>query len=292
MRSSSGDAETEVVRRFYAEAPFPGYGARDTLATLRARAADSTFARLLDQAIAPDARVLDLGCGTGQMALFLSGRGRQVVGADLSRASLALGASAARRFGVGGVLFVETDLRRPGLAAGSFDVVLSLGALHHTPDPRAAFASAARLVRPGGVLVVGLYSAYARWPHRLRRLLARLSGYRVFPFDPVLRDRRSDPARRRAWIRDQYRHPEEHRHTVAEVRRWFRDSGFTFLRTFPSALLAAEPAGADELFAAAEDDWGAEAVLAQLAWMASLAREGGLFVAIGRRPAEAVSART
>jgi 2-polyprenyl-3-methyl-5-hydroxy-6-metoxy-1,4-benzoquinol methylase len=282
--SEAAQARTEAVRRFYAEAPFPGYGARDTLATLRARAARSDFARLLDQAIAPDARVLDLGCGTGQMTLFLATGDRLVVGADLSRPSLELGAAAARRFGVTGARFVETDLRRPALRDGSFDVVLCTGVLHHTPDPADAFATVARLVRPGGVILVGLYNAFARLPHRLRRLVARASGLRVFPGDPVLRDRAAEPARRQAWLRDQYMHPEEHRHTLGEAQRWFRASGIRYLRTFPSALLGG--GGLPEaLFAPAEDDWWLERGLAQLGWMRTLAHEGGLFVVIGRREA-------
>jgi SAM-dependent methyltransferase len=286
MQSSDADLRTARVRAFYGQAPFPAYGARDTFAALQARAGRSAFARLLDQAIAPDARVLDLGCGTGQMSLFLARGRRVVVGADLCRASLALGRAAARRFGVGGVSFVETDLRRPGLRAGSFDVVLSLGVLHHTPDPPAAFAAAAALARPdGGVVVVGVYNAFARLPHRLRRLAARASGFRLFPFDPVLRARAGDPARRAAWIRDQYRHPEEHRHTVGEVRRWFRGSGVSYLRTYPATLVGADDEGGDEpdLFTPAEDDWWLERSLAQLAWMRTLAHEGGLFVANGRR---------
>jgi 2-polyprenyl-3-methyl-5-hydroxy-6-metoxy-1,4-benzoquinol methylase len=282
MRSSE-DQRTEQVRAFYQQAPFPNYGARDTMETLRARGRRSDLARLLDEAIAPDARVLDLGCGTGQMTLFLASDERLVVGADLARAALATAAAAARRFGIKGASFVETDLRRPALRPESFDVVLSLGVLHHTPDPPAAFAAAARLVRPGGIVVVGLYNAFARLPHRLRRLAARASGYRLFPLDPVLRDRRADPARREAWIRDQYRHPEEHRHTLREVQGWFRAAGVDYLRAFPGALLGAEPPRADELFTPAEDDWWLEGVLAQLGWMATLGREGGLFAVIGRR---------
>src|SRR4051812_19221432 len=150
------DARTEKVRGFYAAAPFPAYPANDSLSALRARAERSEFARLLDQAIPPDARVLEMGCGTGQMSLFLAGADRLVVGADLTRDSLALAESARRRYALDGVLFVETDLRRPGLRAKSFDVVVSNGVLHHTPDPRASFAALARLVRPGGILVVGL----------------------------------------------------------------------------------------------------------------------------------------
>jgi 2-polyprenyl-3-methyl-5-hydroxy-6-metoxy-1,4-benzoquinol methylase len=281
----NADGRTEVVRRFYAQAPFPGYGPCDTLSTLRARAARSEFARLLDHAIPAGARVLDLGCGTGQMALYLAAAGdREVVAADLTRASLALGAAAARRFGVSRVTFVETDLRRPALRPGSFDVVLCSGVLHHTPEPAAAFAAVAELARPGtGVLVIGLYNACARLPHRLRRLVARATRFRFFPRDPVLRDRRAEPARRDAWLRDQYLHPEEHRHTVGEVQRWFRDNGVCYLRTFPSTLLADPPLQGDALFTPAEDDWWLERGLAQLGWMSSLGREGGLFVAIGRR---------
>jgi 2-polyprenyl-3-methyl-5-hydroxy-6-metoxy-1,4-benzoquinol methylase len=277
------DRRTETVRRFYTEAPFPSYGARDTLASLRLRAERSPLARLLDQAIPQDARVLDLGCGTGQMTIFLANGKRRVVGADLTRASLALAADAARRFGAEQTLFVETDLRQPALAEGRFDVVLSLGVLHHTPDPRAAFAALARLARPGGVIVVGLYNAFARLPHRLRRLMARATGMRLVPFDPVLSQRRADPARRAAWLRDQYLHPEEHRHTLAEVQAWFRENDVDYLRSYPSALLDGDAPPGDELFAPAADDWWPEGILAQLGWMRTLGAEGGLFVVIGRR---------
>ena len=113
------------------------------------------------------------------------------------------------------------------------------------------------------MLVIGLYNSFARIPLRLRRVVARLSGYRWIPFDPVLRNRKSEPARREAWLRDQYRHTEEHRHSVAEVRSW-------------------EESGA--LFAPDQDYWPFEAVLSQIGWMKSLGYEGGLFVTIGRKP--------
>src|SRR3984893_12464724 len=188
-----GDGRTDAVRHFYERAPFPGYPPQDSLQALHARAERSVFARLVDQAIPGDARIVDIGCGTGQMCLYLARPDRVVIGADLTRASLRLGASAARRFGLDRVRFIETDLRRPGLRAGSFDVVYSSGVLHHTPDPRASFARIAQLARPGRMVVLGLDNAFARIPLRLRRMVARLSGYRVIPFDPVLRDRANEP---------------------------------------------------------------------------------------------------
>src|SRR5262249_19933339 len=221
-----------------------------------------------------------IGCGTGQMSLYLARADRLVIGADLARGSLQLAAAAARRFGIDGVRFIETDLLRPGLKPASFDVVYSSGVLHHTPDPRTAFARIAPLARPGGIIVLGLYNAIARLPLRLRRFVARVSGYRIVPFDPILRDRKNEPARRAAWLRDQYQHPEEHRHTLAEVQAWFKENGVEYMRSYPSALLGEDGEG---LFCRAADNWRVEAWLAQLSWIHALGHEGGLFVTVGRR---------
>jgi len=275
-----GDARTEVVRQFYERTPFPGYSPRDDLSMFRARAARSRFAQLLDAAVPGDARVVEIGCGTGQMSLYLARADRVVIGADLSRAALQLAAAAARRYRITTAQFIETDLHQPGVKLASFDLVYSSGVLHHTPNPATAFARIARLARPGGLIVVGLYNAIARIPVRLRRTVARLTRFRSVPFDPVLRERRGDDARREAWLRDQYRHPEEHCHTVSAVKRWFAENGVEYLRSFPSTVF--EDAG-DPLFAPAVDDWTVEAWLAQLGWVWTRRHDGGLFMMIGRQ---------
>jgi SAM-dependent methyltransferase len=275
-----GDARTEIVRRFYETSPFPGYAPHETLQGLRVKAQRSAFAQLLDRAIPGDARVVEIGCGTGQMCLYLARADRIVIGADLARAALVRGASAARRFGLDAVQFVETDLQRPALRAGSFDVVYCSGTLHHAPNPRTSFARIASLARPGGMIVLGLYNTLARIPLRLRRLIARSTGYRLIPFDPVLRSRWNEPARREAWLRDQYQHPEEHHHTLGEVQRWFTENRVEYTRAYPSAVLADDSSG---LFDAADDNWWFEGWLAQVGWIRRLGHEGGLFFTIGRR---------
>src|SRR4030095_3983922 len=120
-----------------------------------------------------------------------------------------LGAAAAARFGLERVQFVETDLRQPGLERGAFDLVYSSGVVHHPRDPRASLGTLVALARRGGVVVLGVYNAIARIPARLRRAVARVSGYRVVPFDPILRDRSHDTERRGAGLRGQERQPEE-----------------------------------------------------------------------------------
>jgi SAM-dependent methyltransferase len=271
----SSDERTEKVREFYLQAPFPNYPPRDSYAGLRARAGRSEFVQLLDKSIDGDAAIAELGCGTGQLSLYLATAGRRVVGCDLSRASLQLAQDAAQRYGlVNNVRFVETDLRSPGLRPHAFDVVISSGVLHHTPNPRASFPPLLELLKPGGFVVLGLYNSFARLPLRLRRAL------HLSRLDPILRDRKAEPARREAWLRDQYLHPEEHRHTLGEVQRWFRENGVEYLRAWPSPLFAEDPPR--NLFDKIEDDWPLENFLSQLGWARTLGREGGLFVTIGR----------
>jgi SAM-dependent methyltransferase len=267
------DPRTERVREFYLGAPFPNYPPRDSYSSLRARAGRSEFVQLLDQSIDGDATIAELGCGTGQLSLYLATAERRVVGCDLSRASLQLARDAARRYALD-LQFIETDLRSPGLRAQSFDVVISSGVLHHTPDPRASFASLKKLLKPKGFVVLGLYNSFARLPLRLRRALG------LSALDPVLRDRSSEPARREAWLRDQYRHPEEHRHTLAEVQRWFSENDVEYLRAYPSPLFAEEKPRS--LFQPVEDDWPLENVISQLSWARTLGREGGLFITVGQ----------
>lgn len=276
------DARTERVRKFYGEAPFPGYPPRDSIEWLRVRAERSSFVRMLDAAISYDARIAEVGCGTGQMSLYLARGDRMVIAADICRASLSLGRAAADRLGIKRVCFVETDVHHPGLRAQAFDIVYCSGVLHHTPDPGAAFAPVARLAKPGGLVILGLYNSYARLPHRLRRIAALASGGRWVPADPVLAERREQAERCRAWVCDQYHHPEEHRHRLSQVRRWFAANGIDYVRAVPSALIGGD--GDDPLLTCPEEGgWWFEDILAQFGWIGQLGSEGGLFVTVGRR---------
>lgn len=108
----------------------------------------------LDEADLAGSIVLDAGCGMGRYARIAAAGGARVVGLDLSWA-----VRAARELnpGDGGPAFIRGDLLRLPLAAGGFDHVYSLGVLDHTPDPRRAFLGLARLLKPGGRIVVWVY---------------------------------------------------------------------------------------------------------------------------------------
>jgi SAM-dependent methyltransferase len=110
-------------------------------------------------------RVLDAGCGMGRWLHFARQEGAQVVGMDVSPAIDVV----ARREGRG-VDLVQADLRHPPFAEGTFDLVYSLGVVHHLEDPRAGVRALADLVRPGGELRLYVYRTL-RDEHWLRRRL-------------------------------------------------------------------------------------------------------------------------
>jgi 2-polyprenyl-3-methyl-5-hydroxy-6-metoxy-1,4-benzoquinol methylase len=103
--------------------------------------------------------ILDVGCGMGRFAEVATRWGARVVGIDLSAAAeVAAKNLAARDF----VAF-QADVFALPFAPESFDIIYSVGVLHHTPDCEAAVKVLDKYLKPGGVLAVWLYSGYNKW---------------------------------------------------------------------------------------------------------------------------------
>jgi SAM-dependent methyltransferase len=112
-------------------------------------------AALLDAAGAgPGRHVLDLCCGTGLIAGAASGRSAVATGIDFSPAMLAVPRAEHPRLD-----FVEGDVEATGLAAASFDAVVSSFGIHHVPRPERAMAEAFRVLRPGGTVAFATWAA-------------------------------------------------------------------------------------------------------------------------------------
>ncbi len=97
---------------------------------------------------------LDAGVGAGRYTDVASRWGADVVGVDLSFAVEA----SQRNFGAReNVWIAQADIGALPFRDGSFDVIFSIGVLHHTPDTRAYFAKLVPLLKPGGVIAVWVY---------------------------------------------------------------------------------------------------------------------------------------
>ena len=113
----------------------------------------------------PFDRVVDLGTGSGRMLTLLGRKARMSIGLDLSQNMLNIARANVVKAGLDRVELRHGDIFATRLPAGSADLVLVHLVLHYLADPGAAVAEAARLVSPGGKLLIVDFA-----PHDLERL--------------------------------------------------------------------------------------------------------------------------
>lgn len=154
---------------------------------------ETEIERALLRLLPPDSvgELLDIGTGTGRMLELLASRARRGVGIDLSREMLAVARSNLEQKGLANCQVRQGDMYNLALPNESVDVVTVHQVLHYADDPAAAVAEAARVLRPGGRLMIVDFA-----PHDLEFL-------------------RSEHAHRRLGF------------TNAEVNRWCRAAGLS-----------------------------------------------------------------
>ncbi len=114
----------------------------------RADELEKASLRRLLEGLPRASRVLEVGCGTGHFARWLSDRGLEVVGLDLSAAMLAQAQAS------GGVPLVRCAAQRLAFATGAFDLTVFITTLEFLERPREALAEALRVARQGVLLGV------------------------------------------------------------------------------------------------------------------------------------------
>ena len=133
---------------------------------------EGVFETLLAENGAGD--LLDVGTGTGRMLEVLGGRFERAHGVDLSREMLAVARVNIERAGLAHCAVRNGDMYQLPFPAGSFDVVTINQVLHFAERPARAIAEAARVLRPGGRVVVADFAPhdleFLRNEHEHRRL--------------------------------------------------------------------------------------------------------------------------
>lgn len=282
--SDAKEDVTQKIKAFYEENPFPNYDDFDSAGSLIDKARKGLFAKLLDDQIPYGARVIECGCGTGQLTNFLSIANRTVIGTDLCLNSLKMATAFKDTNDLDRAQFLQMNLFRPAFKPGSFDLVISNGVLHHTSDPFLGFESISRLVRPGGYILVGLYHQYGRLATDIRRALFNATNDRFMFLDRHAVDTRVSTQKRRSWFMDQYKNPHESKHTVGEVIGWLKKIGFEFVHAIPKTVPFTELADDEKLFKPERLGTPFERLLVNLGMMITGHREGGFFIIIARRP--------
>lgn len=104
--------------------------------------------------ILPSLTVADLGAGEGLLSELLARRCRKVIAVDNSEKIVEFGAAKAKKNGIKNLEFRLGDLQNPPVDPASVDLVILSQALHHADDPAAALASAAKLLKPRGQILI------------------------------------------------------------------------------------------------------------------------------------------
>jgi Tfp pilus assembly protein PilF/SAM-dependent methyltransferase len=244
------DAVSQKVRDQYEEMPYPRWimpapvgGATTIDWYLRNQFPLAAF-RGLGKRDGLD--ILIAGCGTGQHSIESARRfpDAKVLAVDLSLASLSYAKRKTQELGRGNIEYVQADLLSLGTLRRTFDVIESSGVLHHLGDWAQGWRVLLTLLKPGGVMHVGLYSAIARADFRAARALIAKRGYDRSAADirrcrqELMQSEDGTPLKNvtrypdffsMSECRDLLFHVQEHQLTIPQIKAFLAAHGLIFL---------------------------------------------------------------
>jgi SAM-dependent methyltransferase len=165
LKPIDSESSTPVAEQ-YEENPYPRWLSMDVPAagSWMKRMRD-TLGELASGLAEQPGDLLVAGCGTGRHALYCAlgyGPEIQVLAIDLSTASLGYAMRKARSSGVKNLSFMQADILDLNLLDQEFDIIESVGVLHHMADPLAGWQKLCERLKPGGVMRIGLYRDLGR----------------------------------------------------------------------------------------------------------------------------------
>jgi SAM-dependent methyltransferase len=188
--------------------------------------------------------VLDVGCGGGRVARFVSAYSGEFFGLDYS---IAVEKAYELTKGRENAHFVQCDVNKHPFKPSTFDIVYSHGVLHHTPNTKKSFDNLPPLIKDGGTLYIAVFQK-AFWPLQisdglLRSVLNKLPIETMDKVCDAMTYLRYLPSAafvkrffwfslqrtkeiRKCCLYDWYAPQYHHEHDVEEVQRWFTKAGF------------------------------------------------------------------
>jgi tetratricopeptide (TPR) repeat protein/2-polyprenyl-3-methyl-5-hydroxy-6-metoxy-1,4-benzoquinol methylase len=190
--------------------------------------------------------ILVAGCGTGQHSIGAAQtfNGAQVLAIDLSLSSLGYAKRKTRELNLTSIEYAQADLLELKSLGRSFDAIESGGVLHHLLEPLSGWRVLLSLLRPGGVMLLGLYSEIARRQTVMAREFVAERGYGTTA-DEIRRCRQTlmeldncEKFRKTinssdfytiSTCRDLLLHSQEHHFTLTSISAFLRDNDLMFL---------------------------------------------------------------
>lgn len=246
------DSTSQTVRGQYEENPYPLW-IKASLHTKAKPIKDllqaSPLRFDLKDYVSPDnPEILVAGCGTGQHALRTATMfsNANVLALDLSLTSLAYAKRKTQELGITNIDYAQADIMELNTLDRHFDLIESVGVLHHLKDPLAGWKILTGLLRPGGVMKIGLYSEAARPDVISGRQLIEEKGYTSSPDhirqcrqDIIAMALNGDKGMEKIFsfsdffhlseLRDLIFHVQEHRYTIPQIESNLQELKLEFL---------------------------------------------------------------
>jgi len=183
------DTVSQAVRDQYEENPYPrwvktGLGVKG-MAVGDVLQGSPLGLNLGDYTSPESPEILIAGCGTGQHVVVTASRfsNARVLALDLSLNSLSYALRKTRELEFSNIEYAQADIMELGTLERRFDIIESVGVLHHLGEPWAGLKILVELLRSGGLMLIGLYSQSARQNIVRGRALISQKGYTTAPRD-------------------------------------------------------------------------------------------------------------
>ena len=188
--------------------------------------------------------ILIAGCGTGQHSIGTASlfSNCHVTAVDLSLASLAYAQRKSNELGFTNIDYLQADILHLHQMGKEFDIIESSGVLHHMDEPMAGWRVLVDLLKPGGLMKIGLYSELAR--HHIVRVREEIALLRVETSEADIRKFRQSLAESHdenhqllttsgdffslSTLRDLIFHVQEHRFTLQQIKNSLDELGLKF----------------------------------------------------------------
>ncbi|MEO6431172.1 MAG: class I SAM-dependent methyltransferase, partial [Nitrosospira sp.] len=251
---------SRLVQKQYEENPYPRWvklpSRRETISLNRYLRNQFPFSQFIPMNRLDEVNagidILIAGCGTGQHSIATAQRygNAKVLAVDLSLTSLCYARRKTEELGLGNIEYAQADitslstLGSPEMGGGMFDLIESVGVLHHLANPLAGWRELFALLRPGGFMRLGFYSKFARQNEAAARLYIAEKGYapnaedirrcrqdmmspeNALRFQKVLSARDSYTM---SECRDLLFHVQEHHYTLPRLKENLRELDLAFL---------------------------------------------------------------
>ncbi len=189
-------------------------------------------------------QILVAGCGTGQHAIGTATRFKDcnVLAIDLSLSSLAYARRKTEELGITNIEYLQADILDLEKLGRQFDIVESAGVLHHMDDPMAGWSVLADCLKPGGLMMIALYSELAR--QHIARIRDEIGHSNIRPGTAAMKLFRNDVIHSDhehhkhilsspdfyslSTLRDLLFHVQEHRFTIPQIQGCLADLGLAF----------------------------------------------------------------